>query len=265
MQQLMRNRVKKFEWNERAQEAFENVSQELFQAPVLGRPREKGMCVLYTGASPLAVSWILHQEQELNGITVLRPIAYDSKVLSDTEMNHSSPKAELFAVVTFLEKYRAYLVGSASFKLRENIWALSWLKTYSMDQDYIGRWIVSFDGYQIIIEQRMRDKYQNADSLSKKLNFTKNRNRSRPNSRKSMKGSRFVFRQRDLRIAYTDDMAGQVKTSCTSASWIKLEKRQRLRSYSKRTRCPSIWCYVQTWLNRNSLVWTYAVFHCSIK
>ena len=37
-----------------------------------------------------------------------------------------------------------------------------------MDQSYIGRWIVRLDGYHMIIEHRMRDEHQNADSLSKK-------------------------------------------------------------------------------------------------
>ena len=49
-------------------------------------PTEKGMYVLDTDASVVAISGILHQEQEWNGRTVLRPIAYGSKVLSDTEM-----------------------------------------------------------------------------------------------------------------------------------------------------------------------------------
>ena len=40
-----------------------------------------------------------------------------------------------------------------------------------MDQSYIGRWIVRLDGYHMIIEHRMRDKHQNADSLSKKTEF----------------------------------------------------------------------------------------------
>ena len=93
-----------------------------------------------------------------------------SKVLSDTEMKYGAPKAEIFAVVTFVEKYRAYL-GSAPFELRVENRALSWLKTYSMDQSYIGRWIVRLDDYHMIIEHRMRDKHQNADSLSKKTEF----------------------------------------------------------------------------------------------
>ena len=60
------------------------------------------------------------------------------KVLSDTGMKHGAPKAEMFAVVMFVEKYRAYM-ASAPFKLRVDNTALSWLKTYSMDQSYIGR------------------------------------------------------------------------------------------------------------------------------
>ena len=34
----------------------------------------------------------------------MRPIAYGSKNLSDTEMKYGAPKAEMFAVVTFVEK-----------------------------------------------------------------------------------------------------------------------------------------------------------------
>ena len=40
-----------------------------------------------------------------------------------------------------------------------------------MYQSYIGRWIVRLDSYHMIIENRTRDKHQNADSLSKKTEF----------------------------------------------------------------------------------------------
>ena len=170
MQQLMRHKGKKFTWNNAAEESFQRIKKELCEAPVLGMPTEKGMYVLDTDASVVAISGILHREQEWNGKTVLRPIAYGSKVLSDTEMKYGAPKAEMFAVVTFVEKYRAYL-GSEQFKLLVDNKALSWLKTYSMDQSYIGRWIVRLDGYNMIIEHRTRDKHQNADSLSMKTEF----------------------------------------------------------------------------------------------
>ena len=170
MQRLMRNKGKKFTWTDEAQVSFENIKRELCGAPVLGMPTEKGMFMLDTDASVVAISGILHQEQEWNGRTVLRPITYGSKVLSDTEMKYGAPKAEMFAVITFVEKYRAYL-GSAPFKLRVDNRALAWLKTYSIDQSYIGHWIVRLDGYHMIIEHRTRDKHQNADSFSKKTEF----------------------------------------------------------------------------------------------
>ena len=84
MQQLMRHKGKKFTWNNAAEESFQRIKKELCEAPVLGMPTEKGMYVLDTDASVVAISGILHQEQEWNGKTVLRPIAYGSKVLSDT-------------------------------------------------------------------------------------------------------------------------------------------------------------------------------------
>ena len=194
MQKLMRNKGKKFEWNDEAQVAFENIKRELCEAPVLGMPTEKGMYVLDTDASVVAISGILHQEQEWNGRTVLRPIAYGSKVLSDTEMKYGAPKAEMFAVVTFVEKYRAYL-GSAPFKLRVDNRALSWLKTYSMDQSYIGRWIVRLDGYHMIIEHRMRDKHQNADSLSKKTEFYERLEQKRANQAEVKEGFSFLDKE----------------------------------------------------------------------
>ena len=184
----------KFEWNDEAQVAFENIKRELCEAPVLGMPTEKGMYVLDTDASVVAISGILHQEQEWNGRTVLRPIAYGSKVLSDTEMKYDAPKAEMFAVVTFVEKYRAYL-GSAPFKLRVDNRALSWLKTYSMDQSYIGRWIVRLDGYHIIIEHRMRDKHQKADSLSKKTEFYERLEQKQANQAEIKEGFSFLDKE----------------------------------------------------------------------
>ena len=58
---------------------------------MLVMPKEKGMYVLDTDASVVVISGILHQEQEWIGRTVLRPIAYSSKVLSDTELKYGAP------------------------------------------------------------------------------------------------------------------------------------------------------------------------------
>ena len=86
VQKLTRNKGKKFCWTNDAQVSFETNRRELCEAPFLGMPTEKGIFLLDTVESVVAISGILHQEHEWNGRTVLRPLAYGSKALSDTEM-----------------------------------------------------------------------------------------------------------------------------------------------------------------------------------
>ena len=62
MQQLMRHKCKKFTSNNAAEGSFQRIKKELCEAPVLGMPTEKGMYVLDTNASVVAISGILHQE-----------------------------------------------------------------------------------------------------------------------------------------------------------------------------------------------------------
>ena len=95
MQQLMQTKGKKISWTDEAHVSFENIKRELCEASFFGMPTEKGLFVLETYASLVVISCILHilhQEQEWNGRTVLRPKAYGSKVLSDTEMKYGAPK-----------------------------------------------------------------------------------------------------------------------------------------------------------------------------
>ena len=109
MQKLMRNKGKKSSWTDEAQVSFVNLKRELCEAPVLGMLTEKGMFVLDRDASVVALLAKLYQEQEWNGRTNLRPIAYGSKVLSDTEIKYGAPKAEMFAVITSVDKKQSLL------------------------------------------------------------------------------------------------------------------------------------------------------------
>ena len=62
MQQLMRHKGKKFTLNKAAEESFQRKKKELCEAPELGMPTEKGMYVLDTDASVVAISGILDQD-----------------------------------------------------------------------------------------------------------------------------------------------------------------------------------------------------------
>ena len=168
MQELLRKN-QHFYWKEKHQEAFDSVKQALADATALAAPNEEGRFVLDTDASAVAIAGILHQEQQYNGKTILRPIVNGSKSLTRTQMNYGAPKLEMYAVFYFIEKFHSYLAGR-EFTLRVDNQALSWLKTYSMDQAMIGRWIARLDQYHFKTIHRPRTQHRNADGLSKRTN-----------------------------------------------------------------------------------------------
>ena len=139
-------------------------------ATTLAAPNEQGRIVLYTDdASTVAIAGSLHQEQEYNGKTILRPIVYSSKSLTRTQLNYGAPKLEMYAVFYFVEKFHSIFAGR-EFTLRVDNQALSWFKTYSMDQAMIGSWIARLDQYHFKTIHRPRTQHRNVDGLSKKTN-----------------------------------------------------------------------------------------------
>ena len=103
MQELLKKN-QHFHWEERHQEAFHSVKQALSDATTLAAPNEQGRFVLDTAASTVAIAGILHQKQEYNGKTILRPIVYGSKSLKRTQLNYGAPKLEMYAVFYFCRK-----------------------------------------------------------------------------------------------------------------------------------------------------------------
>ena len=166
-------------------------------------------------------------------------------------MKYGAPKAEMFAVVTFVEKYRAYL-GSAPLKLRVDNRALSWLKTYSMDQSYIGRWIVRLNGYHMIIEHRMRDKHKNADSLTKKTEFYERLEQKQANQAEIKEVFSFLDKETYEALPLTRwlDKSGH---PIPGHPELPVEKAAEIKILSKENPVPWICCCAQTCSSKNSL------------
>ena len=89
MQELL-EKSHHFHWEERHQEDFDSEKQALEDATALAAPSKEGRFVLDTDASAVEIAGILHQEQEHNGNTVLRPILYGSKSLTLTQLHFGS-------------------------------------------------------------------------------------------------------------------------------------------------------------------------------
>ena len=158
-----------FLWGEEQQRAFNSIKVALMEATALAQPDTEGEFVLDTDASGVAISGILHQWQGPPESRKLRPIVYGSKKLTSTQAKYGAPKLEMYAAYYFNLKNHSYLCPR-KFTLKIDNQALSWLKTYSMDQAINGRWIVALEKYHFSIEHRPRTQHGNADGLSKRTN-----------------------------------------------------------------------------------------------
>ena len=102
MMRLTRKEVK-FEWDDRCEEAFQELKRRLTSAPILiFLDRGHGYKV-YCDASRVGLGCVLMQSG--------RVVAYDSHQLKNHEQNYPTHDMELVAVVFALKIWRHYLYG----------------------------------------------------------------------------------------------------------------------------------------------------------
>ncbi|KAK1612857.1 hypothetical protein QYE76_036530 [Lolium multiflorum] len=80
----------KFQWNEEADRAFEDLKRTISTPPILVAPKEKEPLLLYIAATPQVVSTVLVVEREEEGKLhgVQRPVYFISKVLSPSKQRY---------------------------------------------------------------------------------------------------------------------------------------------------------------------------------
>ena len=98
---------REFLWMESCEEAFRKLKGKLIFAPILAFPDFTKSFVLDTDASNEGIGAVLSQVEAGKEIV----IAYASRVLSKAERGYCVTQKELLAVVTFLQQFRAYLLG----------------------------------------------------------------------------------------------------------------------------------------------------------
>jgi dsDNA-binding SOS-regulon protein len=83
-------KLEKFEWNDEADQAFEELKWMLSTSPVLVAPKEKETLLLYIAATNQVVSTILVVEREEEGKVhgVQQPVYFLSKVLSPSKQRY---------------------------------------------------------------------------------------------------------------------------------------------------------------------------------
>ena len=152
-----------FAWSHQCQEAFSKLRKCLVSAPILAYPNFSKPFILDTDASDTGIGSVLSQIQEDGKECV---IAYGSRVLTKPERRYSVTRKELLAVVTFINHFRQYLLGS-TFKLRTDHHSLKWLRNFRNPEGQLARWLEKLEEYSFTVEHRPGNKHNNADSLSR--------------------------------------------------------------------------------------------------
>ena len=99
---------REFNFDEACLKAFEILKKALISAPVIIAPDWDKPFELMCDASDFAVEAVIGQRQG----KVFHSIYYARKTIIDAQINYTTTKKELLAVVFAFDKFRSYLVGA---------------------------------------------------------------------------------------------------------------------------------------------------------
>ena len=136
----------------------------LLQAPILAFPNFRHPFLIDTDASGMALGAVL--SQIIDGEE--RPIAFESRVLSKTEVNYATTKREALGIVQAMQWFRPYIYGSQCI-VRTGHASLQWLFRQNAD-GMTFRMIQKMQEYNYRIVHRPGEKHCNADGLSRRPN-----------------------------------------------------------------------------------------------
>ena len=151
-----------FKWTTQCQEAFDCLKTRLVSAPILALPDWSQPFILDTDASDMGIGAVLSQIQEGRECAV----AYASRSLTKAERNYCVTRRELLAVVTFLQHFRPYLLGS-HFTIRTDHGALVWLQKFKDPEGQVARWVQKLQEYHFTVKHRPGKSHNNADAMSR--------------------------------------------------------------------------------------------------
>ena len=161
---LLTSKGLKFTWTEEHDKAFRTLKKRLLEAPILAFPNFELPFIIDTDASDTALGAVL--SQVIDGIEY--SIAFESRVLTKTEVNYATTKREALGVVQAVQWFRPYIYGSKCI-IRTDHESLQWLFRQNAD-GMTFRMVQKLQEYDYQIVHRPGDKHCNADGLSRRPN-----------------------------------------------------------------------------------------------
>ena len=131
-----------FDWNDRCEEAFQELKRILTAAPILIVPDRGQRYTVYYDASRAGLGCVLMQSGRI--------VAYGSHQLKNHEQNYPTHNMELVAVVFALKIWRHYLYGE-EFEVYSNHKSLKYIFTQRDLNMRQRRWMEFLEDYDITL------------------------------------------------------------------------------------------------------------------
>ena len=149
-----------FIWNERTQKAFQLIQEALVAGPVLRFFNKSLDTVLQCDASSIGLGAALLQDGQ--------PVAFASRVLSESERNYAQIEKELLAIVFGFTRFRQYLYGR-KLTVDSDHKPLQWLygKPLNLVPKRLQRMFLYLQDFEYSIRYRRGVEMHLADALSR--------------------------------------------------------------------------------------------------
>jgi transposase InsO family protein len=155
-----------WEWTDEQNQAFLELKHRISTAPTLAIPNDKGKFKVECDASNFALGGVLSQQQADGK---WHPVDFMSVGMSPAERNYEIYDKELLAVMTALEKWRKYLLGT---KEKFEIWSDHLNLTYYRKPQKLtrrqARWVAELQEYDFTMHHIPGKANNKADILSRR-------------------------------------------------------------------------------------------------
>lgn len=155
---LKTDTAEEFKWTTECDSSFQKLRQELANAPTLRYPNIDEPFTLRCDASGVAIGAVLEQD----GI----PLAFISRVLTDSERLFPITEKECLAIVWATEYFEDYLL-SAQFTVITDHKALEWLDKQGF-AGRVGTWKMKLQRYNFVVKYKPGETNIVPDALSRK-------------------------------------------------------------------------------------------------
>ncbi|KAG1136414.1 hypothetical protein G6F37_011734 [Rhizopus arrhizus] len=131
------------EWNEECQKSFELIKKKMSSAPVLMNPDMSKAFRIECDASDFAVGAVLLQEDSQGK---WRPLAFESKKLSQAEKGYPAQERELLSILHALRTWRCFIDGSEYQVFTDHL-PLKYLRSQKHPTPRLVRWLSEIELY----------------------------------------------------------------------------------------------------------------------